>query len=129
MKYAANKIFSEEKYIPDIVPEGYAEFFTENLKQTGVVLSRIGDCKSEQGRTIISVIAASNLWEYSKKNLINMLLTLSDHSASIIDQFYEKPLATSKYYNISFSDDHENQNSLLGDFLSHQRNITELKKY
>lgn len=116
MKYAANKIFSEEEAIPDIVPEGYAEFFTANLKQTGVFLLRIGECKSKQGRTIISVIAASNLWKYSRENLINMLHTLSGQSSSVIDQFYEKPLATVEYYNISFSDDIEKQNSLVGDF-------------
>lgn len=77
---------------------------------------------------IISVMAASNLWEYSKDNLINMLLTLSDHSDSIIDQLYEKPLATCEHYNISFSDDYEKQNYFFGDFFTSSKEYGRIKE-
>ncbi|MBN3052239.1 pcar [Pectobacterium brasiliense] len=101
MKYMATKIFSEHGDIPDMVPDGYAELFTANLRRADLALPLIGDCKSAQGGELIARIAELKLWTYSKGNLVNMVRILSNYSDVVYEQFLKKPLHTIESFNIS----------------------------
>jgi hypothetical protein len=100
IRYMADRIFSEHDDIPDVVPDNYASSFTENLMRTHVMLSRIGDCKSEQGREIVSILANIDLWKYSKDNLLNMVSILSGHDETVHRQFMKEPFSTLETFNI-----------------------------
>lgn len=118
MRYAAQNIFEEYEYIPDEIPAGYAESFTNNLKLTEVFLSRIGECKSELGGEIISLVARFKLWKYSKDNLINIVSVLCNHSSVVIEQFLKRPFSTIEKFNIPqlLEVINNNVNSFITDF-------------
>jgi len=100
MTHAAEKIFSEHGDIPDVVPDGYAESFTDNLRLTRVVLSRIDDCNSEQGREIVSALAGLNLWRYSKENLLNMIKVISGYREVVYEKLLKEPFKTLESFNV-----------------------------
>jgi len=100
MREAAEKIFSEHGDIPDVVPDGYAELFTYNLRRTRVILFRIGECNSDQGGEIVSAIAFSELWQYSKVNLSNIINILSGYDSSIYENFLREPFSTLETFKV-----------------------------
>lgn len=118
MRHAADNIFEEHEYIPDEVPAGYAGSFTNNLKLTGVFLSRIGACKSELGCEIVSLVARFKLWKYSKDNLLNMVSVLCNHSSVVNEQFIKRPFSTLESFNIPqlLEVINHNVNSFITDF-------------
>lgn len=118
MKYAAEKLFSEHEYVPDEIPEGYAESFTDNLRRTRVFLSQIGECKSEQGAEVVSSIAGFMLWKYSKKNLMNIVRILSRYNEVVYEEFLRKPLSTLEGFNTPQILDviNQNINNFISDF-------------
>lgn len=118
MKYKAVKIFSEHGDIPDMIPDGYAELFTENLQRAGLTLPCVGECKSRQGGEIIARIAELKLWTYSGDNLVNMVRILSNYSNVVYEQFLKKPLSTLENFKISQLNDviNHNINDFIDDF-------------
>ncbi|EOL8955873.1 pcar [Cronobacter dublinensis] len=128
MKEAVENIFSEYGYIPDEVPDVYADMFTENIRRTRVILSRIDECKSEPGKEIVRLIANLNLWKYSSDNALNIVKILSGYRNGIVDQFFEKPLTTSENYGISFPNGSVKQGRFIKDFFISSREYEKIEE-
>ncbi|WP_261641056.1 pcar [Erwinia mallotivora] len=93
MKQWARYILINDGLFPDHVPEGYGQQFAENLIKTGLNVSRLELCNSEQGIKIVRMIAENQLWEYSAANLKNIFLTLCDNLNVTRELFQKEPLS------------------------------------
>lgn len=115
------------------LPENCAQFFCENLRNSGCRLTNIPLARSDSGQETLHLVVQKKLWTYSTLNLQNICFSLSHESENNSDTFRKKPVALIKslripnlekyvYENISsFIRDvfiHSEENDLIPDFLN-----------
>ncbi|EBF0547113.1 pcar [Salmonella enterica] len=115
------------------LPDNCAQFFCENLRNSGCRLTNIPLARSDSGQETLHSVVQEKLWTYSTLNLQNICFSLSHVSENNSDTFRKKPVALIKslripnletyvYENISsFIRDvfiHSEENELIPDLLN-----------
>ncbi|MFM1284666.1 YobI family P-loop NTPase [Yersinia enterocolitica] len=103
------------------LPENCAQFFCENLRNSGCRLTYIPLVQSQSGQKTLRSVAQEKLWTYSTFNLQNLCCSLSHESDNNSDIFRKKPVATIRALRIPNLETYvfENISSFIRDIFIH----------
>lgn len=96
MRFHAELVMAGYGNIPDLIPDGYGDVFTQNLIKSSVKLKMVEPCFSEQSKKIVIGIVRHQLWQYSEKNIESLVYMLSDNNDDIVERFRKIPLTVVK---------------------------------
>lgn len=131
MRQWASAVLAGNGTFPDLVPENYGQILMNNFIETGIHISIIDVCISDQGKEIIKKIIKSKQWDYSGVNLRNIYLTFCEQKDLGRNSFNKEPLYSLEMLGVPGLTDmvYDNINSFITEFFipsqEYQR-VTEL---
>lgn len=88
-----HQLIAEYTDLITYVPEGSANYFTDNIKKSGSIIQHIPINVGDSGVQVVRNVVMGKLWCYSEDNLKNIVILLSGKEEVSQDLFYHRPLS------------------------------------